>query len=602
MSILRRIAALFVLALSPFALSAQGRQWVEIGNTNSISGIPSSSADPTKDAPIVTIGGYHRGSRGPFYSYIMSTGDWVVLVPMQDGSLYRSNNGGTSFTQVKAPGSAKISQIQRLPNGVLYMCTIPATGELDRYNVGIGNESQLVSMGYSTWRSIDDGVTWTNLSLANTMGAIAIYNGNTVQWSYGEWFYSAPSHWWFAGYYTYNDPGRVAYTGGASDSQSFNSGPSGDGPVIYTFPMGEESPTGSWQAYEGIRMAGGCGGGGGDNLWTSIGGDALAWCNFDYAHGTHDRWARGGSVQCFDGSNGLLTLSDGASGPGPMNNALGRPNLGGATPGYDATLMWSVAGLNNFMALTYGGNVWTTPNGTTWNQAGTTFTATPFGGANIGITQLDSVNRGDTRLFAVTQDAAGDNLRGGTRLWVWDTQPTAPGITMYQNGTAKPDNLAACSSDNITFKVTTTSTDADATDTLVYQWQQQVGTNWNDIPGATGTSYSLTAGTAPGRYRVVVMDVYHGKAMMRVPSTDLGFNTLAAPGFSSVPNNQSVCDSTPVTLTYRIGGPAGATMSVSVQENGTAISGVAPATVQLDNTGYAGLNVSLPASRIVNSQ
>jgi hypothetical protein len=602
MSILRRIAALFVLALSPFALSAQGRQWVEIGNTNSISGIPSSSADPTKDAPIVTIGGYHRGSRGPFYSYIMSTGDWVVLVPMQDGSLYRSNNGGTSFTQVKAPGSAKISQIQRLPNGVLYMCTIPATGELDRYNVGIGNESQLVSMGYSTWRSIDDGVTWTNLSLANTMGAIAIYNGNTVQWSYGEWFYSAPSHWWFAGYYTYNDPGRVAYTGGASDSQSFNSGPSGDGPVIYTFPMGEESPTGSWQAYEGIRMAGGCGGGGGDNLWTSIGGDALAWCNFDYAHGTHDRWARGGSVQCFDGSNGLLTLSDGASGPGPMNNALGRPNLGGATPGYDATLMWSVAGLNNFMALTYGGNVWTTPNGTTWNQAGTTFTATPFGGANIGITQLDSVNRGDTRLFAVTQDAAGDNLRGGTRLWVWDTQPTAPGITMYQNGTAKPDNLAACSSDNITFKVTTTSTDADATDTLVYQWQQQVGTNWNDIPGATGTSYSLTAGTAPGRYRVVVMDVYHGKAMMRVPSTDLGFNTLAAPGFSSVPNNQSVCDSTPVTLTYRIGGPAGATMSVSVQENGTAISGVAPATVQLDNTGYAGLNVSLPASRIVNTQ
>ncbi len=70
--------------------------------------------------------------------------------------------------------------------------------------------------------------------------------------------------------------------------------------------------------------------------------------------------------------------------------------------------------------------------------------------------------------------------------------------------TDEPDGDEVCVGDAVTLSVTATGTQP-----LSYQWQHQSGT-WNDISGATGSSYDIAAAAVAhaGHYRVMVSNYY----------------------------------------------------------------------------------------------
>jgi hypothetical protein len=89
--------------------------------------------------------------------------------------------------------------------------------------------------------------------------------------------------------------------------------------------------------------------------------------------------------------------------------------------------------------------------------------------------------------------------------------PCTPGITTsalltvntFPVITAQPVNISICEGGNPTFSVTATT----AVGSLTYQWQVNTGTGWNNIAGATSSSYSQTnipVGQNGYQYRVIV--------------------------------------------------------------------------------------------------
>lgn len=124
-------------------------------------------------------------------------------------------------------------------------------------------------------------------------------------------------------------------------------------------------------------------------------------------------------------------------------------------------------------------------NGTTWTQVATTQTFT--------ITQTALTDTAQIRVTVT--NAYGSVVSTVVNLTVQE-QPVVPSITVQPVATTE-----ALTGANIVLSVT-----ASGSGTLVYQWQKQSGSAWNNVDGGTGASLVMSSveTSAAGLYRVVV--------------------------------------------------------------------------------------------------
>jgi hypothetical protein len=109
--------------------------------------------------------------------------------------------------------------------------------------------------------------------------------------------------------------------------------------------------------------------------------------------------------------------------------------------------------------------------------------------------------------------------------------------------TAHPQNASVCTGNNHTFSVTATGLN------VSYQWQLSTdgGTSYNNIPGATSASYTLTGitiGMNNNRYRCVVSG-----CPPAVTSNAAILTVASGPAVTSQPANTAVCENSNTSFT-----------------------------------------------------
>ncbi len=108
------------------------------------------------------------------------------------------------------------------------------------------------------------------------------------------------------------------------------------------------------------------------------------------------------------------------------------------------------------------------------------------------------------------------------------TVNTAPAITV------QPSSVIVCETSNATFSVTATGTG------LTYQWQENTGSGFANIPGATSASYTksgVTSSMDGYQYQVIV----NGACAPSVTSNPAMLTVTTAPAITMQPNNVDIC-------------------------------------------------------------
>jgi hypothetical protein len=632
-----------------------------LANTGSggLSGFPTNGA---YDSNIALASWAHQGGRGPFLSYISTysgNAQWIMIVPLDDGSLWRSTNGGQTITNVlpatSAPAGARPQHAVRLPNGAIYVAYAPTSNDVGLYcNASFNFTQPTGTMAfdprYKVLRSGDDGVTWEDTGLSTINGISAA--GSQVEVNWGGWEDTA-NVWGLVdfGVYTWTDTGlgnpwssitvNVQQTQvGIQDAtmmwtESFRSG----GTATDNF-LGSTLTNKS--IYEtACGPAGTCGGVDNtqDDLFIFLGPSGswtrnYDWQGFNHCSGgdTATEPSRGGSVTAWDNPSQGISLNFQAQGGVNYPSGMGLFNAAGTNvgPGGNSISGYqhSVSSTGGFFATTYDCAVYVSGDkGADWAAIPTTVPGpvdptgnTSFPGGTglsnrILLANLNSSQYSDNRLIALTQDTVGATAKGTTRIWVYSTAPTAPtiiAVDQTEGNASLTTGNSVCNGDTVILSVSTPAASSYNGDGIVYQWQNQVNGTWTNIPGAVGTSYTLMASSSnAGNYQVLAIDSLNGTELLGTPSNSISFSVLPSPGFTSLPqSSQTVCPGVDQVLTYRVSGPAGATYLVQVFEDGTPLSssilvnstGATPATITLDSTGFATLNVCVPGSRLFNNQ
>jgi hypothetical protein len=112
---------------------------------------------------------------------------------------------------------------------------------------------------------------------------------------------------------------------------------------------------------------------------------------------------------------------------------------------------------------------------------------------------------------------------------------TAPAITV------QPSAITVCEGANATFSVTATGAG------LTYQWEENTGSGWNSIAGATSASYtkmSTTVAMSGYQYRVVVS----GTCTPPVTSSAVLLTVNTLPAITAQPTAQTVCEGNDATF------------------------------------------------------
>ncbi|KXB29240.1 hypothetical protein AT959_18835, partial [Dechloromonas denitrificans] len=174
-------------------------------------------------------------------------------------------------------------------------------------------------------------------------------------------------------------------------------------------------------------------------------------------------------------------------------------------------------------------------NGTTWNDiAGVTSTSFTLTASQVGQ---------QMRVVASYVDGRGtaESVASGASDVVLNVND-APTGTVTVTGAA---------TQNQTLSAGNTLGDLDGLGTIGYQWQSSAnGAIWNDIAGATSTSFTLTESQVGQQMRVVASYVDgHGTAeSVASGATDAVLNVNDAPVLSMTPNSQSATEG--VAFTY----------------------------------------------------
>ena len=179
-----------------------------------------------------------------------------------------------------------------------------------------------------------------------------------------------------------------------------------------------------------------------------------------------------------------------------------------------------------------------------------TLTANPSGGAapysytwnNLETTQNITVSPATTTAYSVTvTDASGCTSTGTITINV-SADPTVS-VTV--------DDGEICEGGTATFDATVSG----GTGASSYQWQENTGT-WQNIPGATGSSYTtpvLVAGNYS--YRVIVTQ----NSGCSVTSAGASVNVVADPTVVVTVDDNTICDGGAATLTAAVSGGTGTT-------------------------------------------
>lgn len=153
--------------------------------------------------------------------------------------------------------------------------------------------------------------------------------------------------------------------------------------------------------------------------------------------------------------------------------------------------------------------------------------------------------------------------------------------------TEQPADLAVCETGNAVFSI------SGVTNALTYQWQKKTGNSWEDIPGETGTSYTInnvTGAMNNSEYRVLVTGpcttVASRSATLTVKS--LPSVSIFASGSASLLPNETVDINSSVN-------PAGGTFTWYLNGNIlTGASGSSIKNISVDRTGTYKLEYTAP--------
>ncbi|MFZ2471976.1 MAG: choice-of-anchor K domain-containing protein [Methanothrix sp.] len=147
------------------------------------------------------------------------------------------------------------------------------------------------------------------------------------------------------------------------------------------------------------------------------------------------------------------------------------------------------------------------------------------------------------------------------------TLTVRPSITL-----TGPANQTVCDGASATFSVTATPTN-----TYNYQWQENSGSGWSNIPGATISSYSVTGTSSNNgsQYRVLVGYDAEGSCQKESNAATL---TVRPPITLTGPANQTVCDG--ASATFSVTATPTNTYNYQWQENsGSGWSNIPGATI-----------------------
>jgi hypothetical protein len=550
----------------------------------------------------------------------------MMIVPMDNGTIWRSADGGATLAQASIPIASAGSRPQhavRLPNGVLYMAFAPTGSDLDLFDshsgtaitvnaYTLGETSVVYDSRYEVYRSGDDGQTWQDTGL-QTVSGISVA-GNQVQLDWGGWWFGNRTDVQNITYY-WTDPGMgypwssisVATSGGDINdgsspttymnlSEAFRTG----GSPVDNF-AGSSLVTGldiesdsskrvanaQGMVVASFYSAGPCGGSGWNRYtWEGwlTGTSALyqvgSWESFGACNGfdTGAQPARGGSVTAWDNSSSGLVLMMSPSNGYQYSQFFGLMNSSGSIVGPGGNdyfgYQHSVSGTNGFFATTWDNEVYTSnDSGADFQEITTTLPGPvdtagsfPFVGGRILLANLNSAKYADSRLIALTQDTAGGTAKGTTRLWVYTDAPSAPAIQMTDNGTIRQSGNSVCPGDGIVFSITSSSSDNEGDD-IAYQWQFSTdNVNWSGRQWGSSYSVTMAAATA-GFYRVVAYSTLDGSPLTYTGSASIQVKLAVVAGFSSIPAATTACPGgAQISLTYTVSGPANAPVSFYINE------------------------------------
>jgi gliding motility-associated-like protein len=207
------------------------------------------------------------------------------------------------------------------------------------------------------------------------------------------------------------------------------------------------------------------------------------------------------------------------AGPAIVTNPSSHAICAGSNTTFTAT----ASGTN----LTY---QWQVNSGSTWNiLTGETAPGLSLNAVNA------SANGNQYRLVVSNAGCTGVNSMPATL-----TVNTAPAIT------SNPSSIAVCSGNTASFASTATGTN------LVYQWEVNTGSGWNDITGETAANLSFSgASTLTGnQYRLEVSNAGCSAAFSQ-PAT-LVVN--AGPSIVTNPSSQAICTGGNTTFTAAANG------------------------------------------------
>ncbi len=190
---------------------------------------------------------------------------------------------------------------------------------------------------------------------------------------------------------------------------------------------------------------------------------------------------------------------------------------------------------------------------------------TLFFGAQYSCAIMEAFAR---RGMGVGASQGSSSVRGDETITFVDGKPVI---------TAQPQNVSVCSGNNATFSVTATGLN------VTYQWQLSTdgGANYNNIGGATSSSYTVTAvtlGMNNYRYRCIV-----SACPPSVTSNAAILTVATGPSVITQPNNSTVCEN--ANTSFTVSGSAGVTYQWQLSTDGGAnynnIAGATSATLNL---------------------
>ncbi len=190
---------------------------------------------------------------------------------------------------------------------------------------------------------------------------------------------------------------------------------------------------------------------------------------------------------------------------------------------------------------------------------------TLFFGAQYSCAIMEAFAR---RGMGVGASQGSSSVRGDETITFVDGKPVI---------SAQPQNVSVCTGNNATFNVTATGLN------VSYQWQLSTdgGANYNNIGGATSSSYTVTGvtiGMNNNRYRCIV------SACPPAATSNAGILTVSTgPTVTAQPNNSTVCEA--ANTSFTVGGSGGATYQWQLSTDGGTnynnITGATSATLNL---------------------